>query len=163
MNKTPEIVAVFGGAGNMGKLTVELFQNLGYSTLVVDPIKDPNSPTAAEAISKSDIVFFSVMPIENIPQIIFENEHLFHREQVVLDNTTFKRPLREAYARLLQRGVSITSTHPLCKHDQPLYGQTALIMQVGSDELSEKAWNIGESIYRNAGMKLVDFTFNRHD
>ncbi|MDO8640682.1 MAG: prephenate dehydrogenase/arogenate dehydrogenase family protein [Nitrosarchaeum sp.] len=155
-------VAVFGGAGNMGKLTEELFQNCGYETLTVDP-KDPNSPTPAEAINWADTIFFSVLPIEKISDIISANENLFNENHIVLDNATEKRPLLEAYTRLLQKGVAICSTHPLCKHDQPLYGQLALIMQVGSDEISGKAREIGNSIYRNAGMKIVDFKFENHD
>lgn len=155
-------VAVFGGAGNMGKLTVELFQNCGYETLIVDP-KDSNSPTTAEAIASSNIIFFSVLPVEKIPDIISANENLFNENHIVLDNATEKRPLLEAYERLIQKGVAICSTHPLCKHDQPLYGQLALIMQVGSDEISGKAREIGDSIYKNAGMKTTDFVFENHD
>lgn len=153
-------VAVFGGAGNMGRLTVELFQNLGYPTVVVDP-KEPNSSTPAEAIESSRILFFSVLPVERIGEIILDNEDLFDERHIVLDNATIKRPLREAYQRLLARGVSICSTHPLCKHDQPLYGQKALKMPVG--EKAAEATMIGDSLYRNAGMKVIDFDFGKHD
>lgn len=153
-------VAVFGGAGNMGGLTVELFRDLGHPTVVVDP-KDSNPPTPAEAIESSRIIFFSVLPIERIGKIILDNEDLFDERHIVLDNATIKRPLRDAYQRLLARGVSICSTHPLCKHDQPLYGQKALKMPVG--EKAAEATMIGDSLYRNAGMKVIDFDFDKHD
>lgn len=153
-------VAVIGGAGNMGRLTVALFRDLGYKTIVIDP-KDPNSPTTSEAIASSKIIFFSVLPVEKIPQIILENENLFDEKKIVMDNATEKRPLVEAYRRLLLRGTKIWSSHPLCKHDQPLPGQKLLSMSVGEDD--EEVKNIGESIYINAGMKVIDFSFEKHD
>lgn len=160
MRRGPECVAVFGGAGNMGGLIVRLFRDLGHPVLVVDP-KDPNSSTAADAIRSSGIIFFSVLPIGAIDGIILGHEGLFDEGHRVLDNATVKRPFREAYQRLLLRGVPICSTHPLCKHDQPLHGQKALVMPVGGN--ATEARRIGESIYGNAGMELVDFPFEQHD
>ena len=155
-------VAVFGGAGNMGGLTVELFRKLSYPTVVVDP-KDPNSLTPAEAIRSSRILFFSVLPIERIGKIILDNEDLFDERHIVLDNATIKRPLREAYQRLLSKGITIRSTHPLCKHDQPLYGQKVLGMPVGDGVNNAEAKTIGDSIHENAGMELIEFDFDKHD
>lgn len=164
MNKVENLdrVAVFGGAGNMGRLTVELFRNLNYPTVAVDP-KDPDSLMPAEAIRSSRILFFSVLPVERIREIILDNEDLFDERHIVLDNATIKRPLRDVYQRLLARGVSICSTHPLCKHDQPLYGQKVLGMPVGDGVNSAEAKTIGDSIHENAGMELIEFDFDKHD
>ncbi|MBI3282579.1 prephenate dehydrogenase/arogenate dehydrogenase family protein [Candidatus Curtissbacteria bacterium] len=153
-------VAVFGGEGNMGRVTVELFRDLGYRAICPDP-KDPDSPDASEAIRSSKIVFFSVLPIEEIGKIIDETEAVFEAGHIVLDNASVKRPLVEAYRRLEAVGVSICSTHPLCKHDQPLHGQKALILEVGSN--SQKAVEIAERLYRNAGMITIPLSFEDHD
>lgn len=161
MRRGPECVAVFGGAGNMGRLTVELFQRLGHPVLVVDP-RELDSSKPADAIRLSGIIFFSVLPIEAIGGIILDHERSFHEGHKVLDNATVKRPLREAYQRLLLRGgVSICSTHPLCKHDQSLYEQKALVMPVGDN--ATNALEIGRSLYASAGMQVIEFDFNKHD
>lgn len=160
MAKSPERVVIFGGAGNWGALTVDLFQDLGYETLIVDP-KVPNSVSAADAIRQSRLIFFSVLPIENISKIILGNLDSFNENHIVFDNATEKRPLVDAYRRLTYKEVPIVSTHPLCKSDQPLPGQLALVMQVGRKSI--EARSIGESIYSNAGMRIVDFDFDTHD
>lgn len=153
-------VAIFGGDGNMGKVTVELFQNLGYEVISSDP-KSPDSPKADEAVKTSSIVFFSVLPIEEISGIIEETRGLFGPSHIVLDNASVKKPLVEAYTRLEERGVSICSTHPLCKHDQPLHGQKALVLEVGSN--AQRAKEVAEKLYKNAGMVTLPLSFEDHD
>lgn len=152
-------VAVFGGEGNMGKLTVELFQNLGYEALSIDP-KNPNSPTPKEAIGQSRVVFFSVLPIESIEGIIAQNQELLDGH-VVLDNASVKNSFVSAYKSLDERGISVCSTHPMCKHDQPLHGQKALILEVGNN--AQEARKLAETLYQNAGMVTVPLSFEKHD
>lgn len=153
-------VAVIGGEGSMGRITVELFQNLGYQALSSDT-KNPKTPGTLEAIGSSRIVFFSVLPIEEISRIVEEAEDVFTPEHIVMDNASVKKPLIEAYKKLEARGVSVCSTHPLCKHDQPLHGQKALILDVGSN--SQQAAEIAERLYRNAGMVTIPLSFEDHD
>ena len=152
-------VAVFGGAGNMGKLTVKLFCDLGYKVISVDP-KSPKSISAAEAIKKSQIIFFSVSPISQIKVIIKKNLKLF-KDHIILDNATIKQPLLEVYKTLNSKGASICSVNPLCKHDQPLIGQKVLLLEFGKN--ARKARAIAESLYKNAGMKTIPFAFKDHD
>lgn len=153
-------VAVIGGEGNMGKVTVELFQSLGYQAISSDT-KNPESPNISDAISSSKIVFFSVLPVEAISRIVTETEDVFTPDHIVLDNASVKRPLIDAYKKLEAKGVSICSTHPLCKHDQPLHGQKALILNVGSN--SQQAAEIAKRLYGNAGMVTIPLSFEDHD
>lgn len=155
-----ERVAVIGGEGNMGRLTVDLFQRLGYETISSDT-RQPETPTAMEAIRESRIVFFSVLPIEEIPRILEAADGIIRPDHVILDNTSLKNPLQEALKRLSQRGVSICSTHPLCKHDQPLYGQGVLLMDVGPNPA--EARQLAEKLYRSSGMITVPLSFETHD
>ena len=151
--------AVFGGKGNMGKLTVKLFQNLNYKVFSVDP-KNPNSLSASEAIKQAQVIFFSVSPIDQIEKIISKNLVLF-KNKLVLDNATVKQPLSKIYKVLDARGVSICSVNPLCKHDQPLAGQKVIILGFGKN--TQKAKILAESLYKNAGMITVPFSFEDHD
>ena len=153
-------VVVIGGEGNMGKVTVELFQSLGYQAIASDT-KNPDSPSATDVIGNSKIVFFSVLPVEEISRIVAEAEDIFTPEHIVMDNASVKKPLIDAYKRLEAKGVSICSTHPLCKHDQPFHGQKALILDVGSN--SQQAAEIAERLYRNAGMVTIPLSFEDHD
>lgn len=153
-------VAVIGGEGGMGRVTIELFQSIGYQTLSQD-IKNPSSPSPQEAIAQSRIVFFSVLPIEEIETIVDKSLDQFTPEHVVLDNATLKKPLAETYRKLNEIGVSICSTHPLCKHDQPLHGQKALSLPVGNN--SQQASDIAEKLYKSAGMQIINMQFAEHD
>jgi len=160
LNPKTNCVAVFGGEGNMGKITVGLFQNLGYEVIISDP-KNPDSVKTTEAVQQSEIIFFSVLPIEEIEKIVGETEDLFGVEHIVIDNSSLKQPLVNAYKRLEEKGVSICSTHPLCKHDQPLHGQKVLILEVGKNP--QKARGVAERLYKNAGMITIPLAFKNHD
>lgn len=153
-------VAVFGGEGNMGKVTVELFQSLGYQAISPD-LKNPDSLSPSEAVSSSRIVFFSVLPIEEITKIVEAAEDDFGPDHIVLDNASVKKPISESLKKLEAKGVSVCSTHPLCKHDQPLHGQKALILEVGRNARSAR--ELAERLYQNAGMITVPLSFENHD
>lgn len=155
-----ENVAIIGGAGNMGRLTANLFRDIGMFPVVSDP-KIPESPTPKEAIRGTRIVFFSILPFEEINRIVAETKDDFKADHIVLDNASLKKPLIEAFKLLNERGVSICSTHPLCKHDQPLHGQKVLIMDIGQN--SAQAREIAERLYQNAGMVTIPFPLEKHD
>ncbi|MFI5265520.1 MAG: hypothetical protein ACHQT7_02130, partial [Candidatus Levyibacteriota bacterium] len=152
--------AVFGGNGNMGKLTQRLLKDVGFETTSPDP-RNPSSPRPIDAIRGSRAIFFSVLPIEEIPKIIEATQDAFGPSHLVLDNASVKGPLRDTYSALEAKGVSICSTHPLFKPDQPTHGQKALIMPVGAN--SREARELAEKLYASAGIKLVHYSFGDHD
>lgn len=155
-----EKVAIIGGRGNMGRVTEKLAARAGFDPVISD-ISDPETPAPEEAIKTSKIIFFSVLPIEEIPKIINATADQIDAGYVIIDNATVKQPLSEVYKKLDQEGVSICSTHPLCKHDQPLKGQKVLIMNVGSNH--QKASDIANKLYQNAEMVTIPFEFDQHD
>lgn len=158
--KDNENVAIIGGAGNMGRLTADLFREIGFTPIISDP-RLPESPTPKEAIGQSRVVFFSILPFEEISKIIDETGDELSADHIVLDNASLKKPLRDAFEALDKKGISICSTHPLCKHDQPLHGQNALIMDFGKN--SSQAREIAERLHQNAGMITIPFSFEDHD
>jgi prephenate dehydrogenase len=155
-----DTVAIIGGLGRMGQVTRDIFENAGYPTLVSD-IKDPTTLPAREAIRNSRIVFFSVLPIEGITDIINSCSDVFNRGDVVMDNASVKNPLKTSYEALDQRGVSICSTHPLFKEDQPALGQNVLILPFGGQP--QEATSIAEDVSGKAGMVLIRMDFDQHD
>ncbi len=153
-------VAVIGGLGRMGVVTGRIFEAAGYTPLVCDT-KDPKTLPAREAIRQSGIVFFSVLPIEEIEGIVLSASDIFEGSHVVLDNASVKQPLKIGLEMLDGKNVSICSTHPLCKEDQPLFGQNVLMAPFGKN--SERATIIAENVYGKAGMVLVRVDFEQHD
>lgn len=153
-------VAVIGGLGRMGVVTRRIFEEAGYTSVVSD-IKDPKTLPVREAIRQSGVVFFSVLPIENIEDIIRSTLDIFDETHRVLDNASWKGLLQQGYAMLDQRGVSICSTHPLCKEDQPLFGQNVLIAPFGQNP--QEAMLLAEQVYQRAGMVLRRIDFDQHD
>lgn len=153
-------VAVIGGLGRMGVVTGRIFEAAGYTPLISD-IRDPKTLPAREAIRQSGIVFFSVLPIEEIGKIVLATADTFDNNHIVMDNATVKSPITNALKILDGINVSICSTHPLCKEDQPLFGQNVLIAPFGKN--SERATIIAENVYGKAGMVLVRVDFEQHD
>lgn len=153
-------VAIIGGLGRMGTVTRRLFQEAGHPVIISD-VKDPATLSPREAIRQSGIVFFSVLPIENIEGIIRSTADVFDEEHRVLDNASLKNPLSQAYTMLDQQGVSICSTHPLCKEDQPLFGQNLLYAPFG--QRPQEAVTVAEHVHQKAGMVLIPIDFDKHD
>lgn len=153
-------VAIIGGLGRMGIVTRRIFEEAGYASLISD-IKDPTTLSAREAIRQSGIVFFSVLPIESIEGIIRSTTDVFDEAHRVLDNASWKGLLQQGYEILDQKGVSICSTHPLCKQDQPLFGQNVLIAPFG--QRPQEATLLAEQVYQRAGMMLRSIDFGKHD
>lgn len=153
-------VAVIGGLGRMGMVTKRIFAEAGYIPIISDT-KDSKTVPAREAIRQSGIVFFSVLPIENIEDIIRSTVEVFDETHHVLDNASWKGLLQQGYEMLDQQGVSICSTYPLCNEKQPLFGQNVLIAPFG--QRSQEATRIAEQVYQKAGMVLRPIDFYKHD
>ena len=160
MHERDQTVALIGGSGKMGVPTRRLLEQAGLDVVISD-IADPATISAREAISRARIVFFTVLPIENIGDVVRASGDIFDSTHVVLDNATVKNPLKPTYEWLDQKGVSITSTHPLCKDDQPFFGQNVLIAPFGRN--SAEATIIAETAYGKAEMVLIPVEFDRHD
>ena len=154
-------VAIIGGLGRMGVVTRRIFMEAGYTDPLISDIKDPTTLSAREAIRQSGIVFFSVLPIENIEDVIRSTIDAFDEAHRVLDNASWKGLLQQGYEILDQRGVRICSTHPLCKEDQPLFGQNVLIAPFG--QRPEEAIVIAEQVHQRAGMVLRRIDFDKHE
>lgn len=88
-----EQVAVIGGEGDMGKLTVDLFKRIGFETVVSDT-RNPSSPLPVDAINGGRVVFFSV-PVEEIPKIIEATQGRIGPQHLVMDNATVKKTNRD--------------------------------------------------------------------
>lgn len=144
----------------MGRLTTTLFQHIGHETVVSD-VANPNTLTPIEAIRSSRIVFFSVLPIAEIPKILAAAADIITPDHIILDNASSKTPLIQTLNNLANKGLSVCSTHPLCKHDQPLHGQKVLLMDVGPRP--EQARHLAERLYTQAGMVVVEMPFEAHD
>lgn len=153
-------VAVIGGLGRMGVVTRRIFAEAGCIPIISD-IKDPKTLSAREAIRQSGIVFFSVLPIENIEDIIRSTADVFDQTHRVLDNASWKALLQQGYEILDQRGVSICSTHPLCNEKQPLFGQNVLIAPFGQSP--QRATLLAEQVHQRVEMVLRRIDFDKHD
>ena len=154
---------MIGGAGAWGKVTEKLFRDLGFDVIVTDICgsEDETLRSNILAIQRSRIVFFSVLPIEEIAKIITEAGNAITPEHVILDNASVKSPFLHLLRDCADRGCSVCSTHPNCRPDKPLEGKDALIMEVGSN--SEEARSIADRLFQSAGMVIKPISINEHD
>lgn len=160
MSEREKTAAVIGGLGRMGNPTKRFFEEAGYFVIISD-IKDTTTVSPREAIRKAGVIFLSVLPIENIEDIIKSNLEVFDATHRVLDNASLKNPLQKGYEMLDQKQVSICSTHPLCKEDQPLYGQNVLIAPFGQNP--NEAIQVAKQVHEKAGMITIPIDFDKHD
>jgi prephenate dehydrogenase len=160
MNQKENTVAIFGGSGNMGQLAAGFFQKSGYKIIISDP-KAKNSISPEDTITQADILYFSIYPTSTTITILESLKNKLQPNHCILDNASVKQGLEGIYTQLDNKGVSVCSTHPLIKHDQPPYGQKTLIMPFGKN--SKKATTIAERIHQDNGMKTITIPFAEHD
>ncbi len=154
-----ERIAVFGGEGNMGRTVVREAISAGHQVRVVDPrAKEQVDPE--NAIRWSTVVYLSLFP-NDIRDVLDRYSRKMVNGQMVIENASVKTPLIPILKELDKQGISICSTHPLAKHDQPLRGVKALVMDVGLN--SPRARSFVENFYRGSGMIVINHQLDEHD
>lgn len=154
-------IAIYGGASGWGKALVEKVGPAFARTMVVDPKLGEHSAKPVEAAMNADVLFFSVTPDEVINDIYSDIYGALHPAQSVMDNATIKRNIAGTLQQMDELGLSVCSTHPMCRSDLPTCGQNALVMPIG--EHARRATEEATAIYGKLDMNVHEIPFTRHE
>lgn len=147
-------VAVVGGHGQIGRILVRLFGDLGHRVLVSDV---DTTLSAADAAAAADVTIISV-PIDVTEQVIRDVGPHVPADGLLMDVTSVKES--PVNAMLASTGASVLGTHPMFGPSvHSLQGQRVVLCRARGD-----AWaNWVAEMFAARGLTITEATPAQHD
>ena len=150
----PRTVAVIGGHGQMGRLLVQLFGDLGHRPLVVDV---DTALRATEAAAVADVTVIAV-PIEHTDTVIRAVGPHVRPEGLLMDITSLKQAPVEAMCAATS--ASVVGTHPMFGPSvHTLQGQRVVVCRARGDAWAD--WVV--RTFSARGLIVTEATSEAHD
>ena len=150
----PRTIAVVGGHGQIGKLMVRLFGDLGHRVLVSDV---DTSLRAAEAAEAADVTIISV-PIDRTEDVIRAVGPHVPQHGLLMDVTSVKEA--PVAAMLAATQASVLGTHPMFGPSvHSLQGQRVVLCRARGDEWA----NWVAQMLSARGLVITEATPQQHD
>ncbi len=157
-----EDILIIGGAGKMGRWFARFFQNQGHRVAIHDIVQTPTGfPFAPNLQAGLDQASFALIatPLENVPDMIHKLTELRYQGTVV-DIASLKGHLKPAIAAAREKGLSITSIHPMFGAlARTLSDKVICLCDCGDRQAAAKV----EGFFRNTAVKLVHLSLDEHD
>jgi len=168
-----ESILVVGGAGKMGRWLVRFFETQGHRVLVFDPALDSRPdrgregavpdevesvPTLAAGLAAASMVFVAV-PLDRVAATVEEIAGLGF-SGVLCDVASVKEHLRPALEAARDRGVAVTSIHPMFGAGaRTLSDKVICLCDCGVPVATERV----AALFRETAVTLVPLSLERHD
>lgn len=156
-------VLVIGGAGRMGQWFVQFFADSGHKITILDKAKPelpyPMRESLDASVDSYDLIVIAT-PIRASKAILAELETLPIKKPVIFDVSSVKAPVQKALTKLKERGLKVSSLHPMFGPSvQLLFGKHVIITSLGNKEADELA----KSLFKSTSLKLIDMSIDEHD
>lgn len=154
MDIEPRTVAVVGGHGQIGRIMVRLFADLGHRVIVSDVDTDLRAADAAQA---ADVTIISV-PIDRTEEVIRAVGPYVPAEGLLMDVTSVKEA--PVAAMLASTEASVLGTHPMFGPSvHSLQGQRVVLCRARGEEWAQ--WV--ENMLTSRGLVITEATPVQHD
>ncbi|MGV3709900.1 MAG: bifunctional chorismate mutase/prephenate dehydrogenase [Gemmatimonas sp.] len=154
MDVEPRTISVIGGQGQIGRIMVRLFADLGHRVLVSDV---DTSLKAAEAAAASDVTIISV-PIDKTEEVIRAVGPHVPQHGLLMDVTSVKEA--PVAAMLASTTASVLGTHPMFGPSvHSLQGQRVVLCRARGDDWAN--W-VAEMLAAR-GLIITEATPEKHD
>lgn len=157
-----ESILVVGGAGKMGNWLVRFFETQGHRVLVFDPASRPADASAvatlSEGLAVATMVFVAV-PLDRVAAAVDEIAAAGFTG-VLCDVASVKEHLRPALEAARERGVAVTSIHPMFGAGaRTLSDKVICLCDCGVPAATERV----AALFRETAVTLVPLSLERHD
>ncbi len=161
--KSPLLVTVIGGAGRMGAWLCHFFADSGHSISVVDKKKPDFACHYHSAINDEvldcDIIVVAA-PIRSSAAILDGLGKKSLKRPVIFDVSSVKAPVKEALFKLHQKGLKVTSLHPMFGPAvEVLFGKHIIITSLGNNE----ADNLAKDLFKSTSLTVLTMSIDEHD
>ncbi len=157
-----ERILIIGGLGEMGQWFARFFENQGHRVYIYDTKqneqKDNFFDSLEEGIKNADSVLIAT-PLDTVGEIIDRITELKFCG-VVFDIASIKAHLIDAIKRAQNRGIAITSIHPMFGPDcRILTDRVICLCDCGSEDANQKI----ETFFKDTAVSLIHLSLKEHD
>lgn len=160
-----ETILVVGGAGKLGHWLVRFFETQGHRVLTFDPALAPGSPGGIEAVASlaqglaAASMAFVAVPLDQVAATVEAIAGLGF-SGVLCDVASVKEHLRPALAAAHERGIAVTSIHPMFGAGaRTLSDKVICLCDCGDAAATERV----AALFRETAVTLVPLSLERHD
>ena len=153
---------VIGGAGRMGNWFVEFLKSQGFDVFIADPnAKCDEVRTFASWKTPEDNFDITVVAAPLRESLIILNGILEKgRRGLIFDIGSLKSPLKKTLWQMSEKGIKITSIHPMFGPETDLLtGKHIIFMDVGSTESLQKA----QRLFESTTAQQIEMSLENHD
>jgi chorismate mutase / prephenate dehydrogenase len=152
-----KVIAIIGGAGQMGQLLTRFFGEYGHEIVIADT---DTALSPVEAASRADVVIVSV-PIRETERVIREVGPHVRQDALLMDITSLKAaPVR---AMLESTEASVIGTHPMFGPGVRAFEGQRVVLCVGRDREDSPWLDWLKKHFRAHGMFLNETDPEHHD
>jgi len=159
---TKQRISIVGGRGHMGAWLARYLHSRGHRVTIHDPAGRldgfHNARSLETAVRDAEIVVLAV-PLHLAPQVYGTLLDL-RPAGVMVDIFSLKSPVLEQIARARDRGLSVTSCHPLFGPDVYLLSEHTLLLCPCGDVSADGAV---EALFTGTSLDLVNVPVADHD
>lgn len=157
-----ENILIIGGLGEMGRWFSQFFRNQGHSVSIYDITGKTDEFTSFtdldDAIGSASFICIATS-LEEVPGVIDQVSNLGF-EGTVFDIASLKGHLKHAVGRAKDRGIGITSIHPMFgPGTRTLSDKVICFCDCGDKKSNEKV----EALFTNTAASRVRLSFDEHD
>ncbi len=161
-------ILVVGGLGGMGRWMSQFFRSFGHDVCIFDPAGD--SMTAAQkaqqavtddfdqAVTSADIIVVST-PI-SVTEKTLDDIIALSPKALVFDICSLKSTIVDAIERGRQKGINITSVHPMFGPELDLLaGRNIIICKTDDDQITKQA----SELFKDTTANIIEVPLADHD
>lgn len=157
-----ETVLIIGGQGEMGHWLANFFENQGHRVLIYDIRVEPTEyrtvASLEQGLAEATCAVVSVS-LDVVPQIITKITDL-NFPGLIFDIASIKGHLTEAIRSAIQKGLLITSIHPMFGPDtRTLSDKVICFCDCGNPAAVQRA----REFFKETAASGVDLTLENHD
>ena len=155
-------ILIVGGLGEMGKWFSHFFQNQGHNVSIYD-IKGESENfksyrSLEEGIDETSFTLIATS-LEVVPEIIEKITELKFKG-VAFDIASLKRHLKDSIKRAIDKGISITSIHPMFgPNTRTLSDKVICFCDCGDKEADQKV----KFLFKGTAASTVKLSLEEHD
>lgn len=153
---------VIGGGGQMGLWFVDFLDSQGFDVTVADPVNRVDGFKQVNDWRETDDSFDVTViaaPI-GVSAGIIDEMAVTGRNGLIFDIGSLKSPLEAGLRKLAEKGLNVTSVHPMFGPDTELLsGRHVLFLEVGVPEATEQA----RQLFVSTMARQIDMDIGDHD
>ena len=153
---------VIGGGGKMGRWFADFLDSQGFAVTVADPVNEAPGFTRVEdwQAAGDDFDLTVIAAPIGVSADIIDAMAETGRNGLIFDIGSLKSPLESGLRRLADKGLNVTSVHPMFGPDTELLsGRHVLFLEVGQPAATEQA----RQLFASTMAQQIEMGIGDHD